>query len=56
MTLTRVYHIRQLYKAVVSELIRVVRALGTVLGTTSDEDLTVVGLDAAESNRNRKVL
>jgi len=55
-TLTRVYHIRQLYKTVVSELIRVVRALGTVLGTTSDEYLTIVGLNAAESNRNRKVL
>lgn len=56
MTLTRVYHIRQLYKAVVSELIGVVRTLGAVLGTTSNKDLTVVGLDAAESNGNRKVL
>jgi hypothetical protein len=55
-TLTRVYHIRQLYKAVVSELIGVVRTLGAVLGTTSNKDLTVVGLDAAESNGNRKVL
>jgi hypothetical protein len=34
----------------------VIRALRTVFCTTSDEDLTVVSLNAAESNGNRKVL
>ena len=33
-----------------------IRALRTVFCTTSDEDLTVVSLNAAESNGNRKVL
>jgi len=34
----------------------VIRALRTVFGTACDEDLTVVSLNAAESNGNRKVL
>ena len=55
MTLTRVYHVWQLDQGSISELEGVVRGLGSILGSSGDENSAIVSLDGAESNWNVEV-
>jgi hypothetical protein len=52
---TWIQHVWKLDKCAIPKLIRVVAALRRVLGSTSDEDATIVGLNRAESDRNVEV-
>ena len=55
MAFTRVYHVGQLDQSTVSELIGVIRGLGSILGTSSDKNTTIISLDRAEPNGDIEV-
>lgn len=55
MSLSWIDHIRQLDKSTISELISVVATLRGVLGTTGDEDSSIIRLNWAKSDWNVEI-
>ena len=55
-TFSRVDHVWQLHQGIVPKLISVVATLRTVFGSTSNENLAIICLDATESNWDCEVL
>lgn len=54
-TLTRVQHVRQLGKYIISQLISVIGWLGRVLCTSSDKYFSIISLDWTETDRYVKI-
>jgi len=55
MALSGVDHVRQLDQRTIPEFVRVVARLRSVLGASSDENASIIGLNGAESNWNIEV-
>ena len=56
MALSWINHIWQLYQCVVSKLIGMVRALRTIFSSACNKYFSIIRLNTAESDRNRKFL